>query len=54
MQRFVSVVGVLGLTGSAQAHVSDMPVALHLAEHGWPVMALIALVVVMSPMFRRR
>lgn len=54
MKPFVTAVGVLCLAGNAQAHVSEMPGMVHLAEHGWLVMALIATAAVLLPVFRRQ
>ena len=43
-----------GLAGSAQAHVADMPVMVHAVEHGWLLLTVVALVAILSPLFRRR
>jgi len=53
MKSLVPVAAMLGLAGNVQAHDSDMPAMVHLAEHGWLVMTVIALVFIILPPFRR-
>ena len=54
MKYLVLVAAMLGLSANAQAHVAEMPAVVHLAEHGWQLMALIAVVAVLTPLFRMR
>lgn len=45
---------LFGLVSGVQAHEADMPIVVHVAEHGWMLLALIALVAIGSPLLRRR
>ena len=54
MKSLVPVAAMLGLAGNVQAHDSDMPAMVHLAEHGWLVMTVLALIFIVLPLFRRR
>ncbi len=54
MRKFVSIVGLMGLAASSQAHVADIPVAQHVAEHAWLALALIPLLAVAIPWVMRR
>jgi len=53
MKPLVPAAGILGLVGNAQAHDTDMPAMVHLAEHGWLVMTVLALIFIVLPLFRR-
>ena len=53
MKSLVTVAAMPCLAGNAQAHDSDMPAMVHLAEYGWLVMTVIALVFIIPPLFRR-
>ena len=46
MQRLVTTIGVAALSaGSAQAHVAGhIPLLQHAAEHAWPLLVLVPLV----------
>ena len=54
MKALVPTFVFLGLIGNAQAHESEMPLVLHLAEHGWLLMALLSISVVLLPLLRTR
>ncbi len=54
MKYVVPPAAMLGLSTNVQAHVAEMPVVVHLAEHGWQLIALVALVAVLIPLFRVR
>ena len=53
MKSLVPVAAMLGLAGNVRHMISDMPAMVHLAEHGWLVMTVIALAFIVLPLFRR-
>ena len=54
MKPFDLLVWFFGLASDVQAHTVEMPVVVHLAQHGWPFLALIASVAMLSPLLWRR
>jgi uncharacterized membrane protein YjjB (DUF3815 family) len=54
MKHLVAVIVALGLAGKVQAHVSDLPAMVHVAEHSWLVMTLVTLAAVVLPRWGRR
>ena len=54
MKSLVLVACLFGLVSGVQAHEADMPLLVHVVEHGWILLALIALLAILSPLLRRR
>ncbi len=54
MRKFVSIMGLMSLAASSQAHVADIPVAQHVVEHAWLVLALVPLLAAAIPWVMRR
>jgi len=54
MKIFFLATCLFGLVSGVQAHEADTPIVVHVAEHGWMLLALIALAVIGPPLPRRR
>lgn len=54
MKTFVTLVCLLGSATEVYAHVEDMPVIIHLADHGWMGLAFITLLLLLLPLLRWR
>jgi len=53
MKVQILITCIFGLATDAQAHDIEMPVLVHVAQHGWMFLALLALLVILSPLLRR-
>lgn len=53
MKTFVTLACLLGSATGVYAHVEDMPVIIHLADHGWIGLAFITLLLLPLPRWRR-
>jgi hypothetical protein len=53
MKVLILIACIFGLASHAQAHDVEMPVLVHLAQHGWLFLALTALLAILLPLLRR-
>ncbi len=53
MKILILIACIFGLASNALAHDVEMPVLVHLAQHGWLFLALTALLAILSPLLRR-
>jgi hypothetical protein len=53
MKVLILTACIFGPTANARAHDVEMPVSMHLAQHGWLFLALPALLAILSPLLRR-
>jgi hypothetical protein len=53
MKVLILIAWIFSLASNALAHDVEMPVLVHLAQHGWLFLALTALLAILSPLLRR-